>query len=249
MEYSVSRIESSVLWESHCHAEYEMIAVLKGDISIVLEGRAFRLTEGQTAIVPPLCYHTVKSNKNGEYRRVTALFDLEALPEVLRAGFVGKGEKIAIFYFSETELLAKICMSGERAYFEPLLNSLMVRIFYAAAESARIDYINEEDEFLNKIISYIDAHLGEKILLDDLAAHTARSKSSVCHLFTEKMNISPKQYILEKKLAAAMRLIRGGMPAALAAQQVGYENYSNFYRVYKDRFKTSPKDKSEAFGG
>ena len=153
MEYVASRIESSVLWESHCHAEYEMISVLEGDISIVLEGSVFRLTEGQTAIIPPLCYHTVTANKNGEYRRVTALFDLEALPDVLRAGFVGKGERIAIFYFSETELLSKICMSVERAYFAPLADSLMVRIFYAAAESAKIDCIYEEDEFLKKIIS------------------------------------------------------------------------------------------------
>ena len=79
----------------------------------------------------------------------------------------------------------------------------------------------------------------EKILLDDLARHTARSKSSFCHLFEEKMKISPKQYILQKKLALAGKLIDEGVPRTAAAMQVGYENYSNFYRLCKKNLTKS----------
>ena len=118
----------------------------------------------------------------------------------------------------------------------------MTQIFYHIIRAEQADKRGDTDEFLQKIILYIDRHLGEKILLDDLAAYTARSKSSVCHLFEEKMGISPRQYILQKRLALANKLIRDGTPPTLAAIQVGYENYSAFYRVYRKHFQTNPSN-------
>ena len=114
----------------------------------------------------------------------------------------------------------------------------MVQIFYDSLTQAQNPVKIETDEFLQKVLKYIDGHLNEKILLDDLAKHTARSKSSFCHLFEKKMNISPKQYILQKKLAVASKLIDEGVPHTVAAMQVGYENYSNFYRLYNKASKT-----------
>lgn len=113
----------------------------------------------------------------------------------------------------------------------------MIGIFYDALQSPEMPVKVETDEFLQKALCYIDAHLHEKILLDDLALATARSKSSFCHLFEQKMKIAPKQYILQKKLAVASKLIDEGMPHTVAAMQVGYENYSNFYRIYHKSLK------------
>ena len=113
----------------------------------------------------------------------------------------------------------------------------MIEIFYDALTLYDAPAKIETDEFLQKTFEYIDLHLNEKILLDDLAKYTARSKSSFCHLFESKMNISPKQYILQKKLALASKMIDEGVPRTVAAMQVGYENYSNFYRLYLKNIK------------
>ena len=112
----------------------------------------------------------------------------------------------------------------------------MVEIFYDALHSSSASAEIESDDFLRKALRYIDENLHKKILLDDLAKHTSRSKSSFCHLFEEKMKISPKQYILQKKLALASKLMDEGVPRTVAAMQVGYENYSNFYRIYLKHF-------------
>jgi methylphosphotriester-DNA--protein-cysteine methyltransferase len=64
--------------------------------------------------------------------------------------------------------------------------------------------------------------------------------SSVCHLFCEQMKISPKQYILQKKLALAGKLIHDGVPPTIAAIRIGYDNYSDFYRMYVKHFKKMP---------
>ena len=40
-EFIESQIDNNVLWESHCHPQYELIAVFEGDISIMIEGRSY----------------------------------------------------------------------------------------------------------------------------------------------------------------------------------------------------------------
>ena len=245
-EYTESDVDTPILWESHCHAQFEMLAVLEGDVSIMLEGRSYRLTKHQTVVLPPLLYHTVTANKKGEYRRIAVLFDVGAIPPMLRDRFLKRDTRLTIFFFDRLEELKRICCDEHPQFYEPLAESLMIQLLYGAAQAEQTDTDIEADSFLQRIISYIEEHLCEKIRLDDLARHTSRSKSSVCHLFEEKMNVSPKQYILQKKLAFAAKLIRDGTPPTLAAMQVGYENYSNFYRMYRKHFGIVPTRAREA---
>ncbi|MBO5295572.1 MAG: helix-turn-helix transcriptional regulator [Clostridia bacterium] len=238
-EYIESSIDSTVLWENHCHARFEMLAVLEGNISIVLEGRNYRLTEGEGILVPPLAYHTVITNRKGTYRRITAMFDPEAIPSVLRPRLLNR-DTVIISSSPQIRDLKKICKEKESDFYAPLANSLMIQILYNNAQTELTDSEAEEDSFLKKILSYIEEHLCEKIMLDDLARHCSRSKSSVCHLFEEKMKVSTKQYILQKKMAYAAGLIRDGQNPTSVAVQVGYENYSDFYRMYQKHFGTSP---------
>lgn len=244
LRYKESRIDGAegrrVLWERHCHSRYEMISVLEGDVSIMPEGLSYRLTAGETAIIPPLCYHTVTANRSGAYRRVTAHFELSAVPSVLRERFLASSEGIAVFSSDRADRLRAICEAEDPLFYGPLAESLMVELLYECAELAPQSVAPQTDEPLRQILAYIDAHLCERITLDGIAAHTARSKSAVSHLFAERMQISPKQYILQKKLALAVKLIRGGTPPTVAAMQVGYEDYSNFYRIYRKHYGVGP---------
>ena len=245
LEYIESIIQNSVLWENHCHAQYELIAVLEGDISIIIEGKSYLLTEGRNIIVPPLCYHSIRVNESRIYRRITVLFDLSAVPEALRSEFVKKGSDVLIFSSPTVEKLGDICQRKKPLFYAPLAESLMVQLFYDTLMESESNSGSETDEFLQRVVFYIDEHLHEKILLDDLARYTSRSKSSFCHLFEKKLNVSPKQYILQKKLALASKLIADGTPPTVAAMQIGYENYSNFYRLYLKQFGISPTKKSK----
>lgn len=240
IEYKESRNDAPIVWENHCHTQYEMIAVLEGDITVMLEGRSYRLNADHAVIIPPLLYHTVAANQRGIYRRITSLFDTDAIPAILRPHFQQKDAMLHVFSSCEGIELKQLCQMNEPLFYEPLGESLMIQLLYREIRDERVEEEAENDEFLQKIIAYIDLHLSERILLDDLALLTSRSRSSVSHLFEEKMNITPKQYILQKKLALAHKLIDGGMLPTIAAMQVGYDNYSNFYRVYRKMFHSSP---------
>lgn len=243
-EYHEGIIVDPMLWQRHCHAQFEMIAVLEGDISVMLEGTGYRVTENQTVMIPPLLYHTVTVNHSGMYRRVLALFEISAVPQVLREWFLNKKELLAISFSPQLRQLEEICQRENPTFYAPLAESLMVQAFYRDWQAQLSLEAEESDELVQQMIRYVDRHLHEKITLADLASHTARSQSSISHLFAEKMNIPPMQYVMEKKLAYANRLIRSGTPPGVAAMQVGYENYSNFYRLYRKRFHEKPSSGS-----
>ena len=52
--YSEHTVENKILWESHCHARIELIAVLEGSVTLSTEGTRRRLSKGQLLVLPPL---------------------------------------------------------------------------------------------------------------------------------------------------------------------------------------------------
>ena len=231
--YMEDTILKEMLIENHCHSKFEMLAVIKGDISVIIEGKTFKLTSGDAIIVPPLLYHTVSSNKSGGYHRFTVIFDTNAIPAPLKQSFLEKNAINTAFSWHRFDELVKISKAGNDSFYSPLFESFMTELFYSYhEEKSELKRMGSKD-ILENAISYIDEHLFEKILLEDIAKHVACSKSLVSHLFQEKMNISVKQYVIKKKLAMFDILLRSGMSPTDATAKLGYEHYSDFYRIRK----------------
>lgn len=241
--YKSTASKEAILWESHCHPYFEIIAVIEGTVELSSEGKHFSLSSDTVTLIPPLLYHTVTASGKGVYRRVTVLFDAQVLPAPLKKELATVCTDISTF---SSPLSREAGRVWEGEYYAPLRCALLTQILYTAIEHARNRPAqNEIDRTLRDILRYIDEHLEEPIPLAEVAAATARSTSSLCHIFRKKMNISVKQYILEKKLALAAKHIRDGVPPTLAASQIGYVNYSNFYRMYRRRFGTPPSQKEK----
>ena len=156
VRYVESEIESAVLWESHCHAQFEMIAVLEGEIRVLAQGRSYYLTANKAVIVPPLLYHTITADKKGVYRRVTTLFDAAVVPEVLQGHFAEKGAVLTVLDAPEGAELMRLCESEEKGLYLPLAQALLTQLFYRDFSAKGAITGGEIDEFLQKIIAYID---------------------------------------------------------------------------------------------
>lgn len=240
LKYSASDPSVPALLESHCHFRFEIIAVMSGCIDIMIEGQAYRCEKGELAVIPPLTYHSVTASGKSEYKRITALFEGNILPDIIIDRLTASGKSSPIYshpsisYLIE-DLHAAISKSDSEAY-SPLVNAIAIQLIYLCTfdgSSKKAECRIDDDGVLDKAIEYIDLHITEKLSLEDISQALFISRSSLCHIFTQRMNISPKQYIIKKKMAYATMLIENGMPLTHAARAVGYDNYSNFYRMYK----------------
>ena len=233
-------IETALLRENHCHSQFEMIIVLDGNVKVLLDGITYRLTANQAIIIPPLVYHTLTIQQPGMYRRVVVQFDLSAIPTALHRFFPENSIRLSVFscpFFNE---LASICKSNNPDFYKPLADSFMIQAMYESLAEEETNSSIQVDDLLQSVIHYINAHLCERLTLDEIALHAAVSKSTLCHLFYEKMTLSPNQFILQKRLALADKLICNGTAPTVAAVHVGYQNYSNFYRMYQKYYHVSP---------
>lgn len=243
-QYYETRVGSAPLLENHCHTDFELIGVLEGDITLTLEGATYRCASGEVLMVPPLAYHSIATNLHATYRRVTVLFSPAAIPEPIRYELLTQSSSSPLFRQKELPFilsaLARTLSAGSPERYAPLNASLLVQLLYCCAQPGKPARPTQVDRTIQKLTRYIDAHLGEKLSLDEIAGALYLSESTVSHLFREKLHTSVKQYILQKKMALAANLIRDGVPAGEAAKAVGYDNYSNFYRMYKKAFGVSP---------
>ena len=236
IEYIEREITGPVVFGRHCHAQYEMVTLVDGDISILIDGKQYPMSRNQTVIHPPMLYHAILANSPCTYKRVNAFFDLSAVPAPLQESFRQKTSEV-VFFTSESALELKGLCAAETPdyynYYRAQVQSLMTLMFYQFTENdLTLPAPRKTDPVTQEIISYIDRNLDKKITLEDLAAHTFRSQSAIVHCFRKSMGISIKQYILQKKMVLAQQMIQNNVPMSVAAAEIGYDNYSSFYRAY-----------------
>lgn len=105
----------------------------------------------------------------------------------------------------------------------------------------RADY-TKVNPLVYRAAEYIDENLLSLTGVDEVCSKLFVTKSHLYHLFNEYLNISPKKYIMHKKLTFAKREIYLGKKATEVCVKCGFSDYSAFYRAYKKHFGCSPTE-------
>jgi AraC-like DNA-binding protein len=95
---------------------------------------------------------------------------------------------------------------------------------------------------LEQITAYVDAHLTEKLTLKDIFAHCGVSVSTVTQLFQKRATTTFHDFVTQRRLEMAQKLIREGMPLEQVGKEVGYRDHSTFYRAFRQTFGVSPRE-------
>lgn len=90
-------------------------------------------------------------------------------------------------------------------------------------------------------ISFIEAHLSEKLDLDTVANAVCYSKYHLHRIFTGTAGISPHDYIRRRQLTeAAKLLVFSEKPIIQIALTAGYESQQAFTAVFRSMYKQTP---------
>lgn len=99
-----------------------------------------------------------------------------------------------------------------------------------------------QNDLLEQFIQYIDSNYDKKLTLQSVASHFYVSQSTISHLCSEKLQESFYQYVQQRRLSEAQRLITNGAPLEQISSTVGFSNYHSFYRAFKLAYGISPKE-------
>ena len=87
---------------------------------------------------------------------------------------------------------------------------------------------------VDRIAQYVDAHLGETLTLDRLAAVVALSPFHFARAFRASTGLAPHRFVVARRMAAARsRLMRSDASVVDIALGVGFSNISHFRRVFR----------------
>lgn len=98
----------------------------------------------------------------------------------------------------------------------------------------------DSNQIVQLALAYIDDHLDEKISLANITQQVNVCRSTLLQCFRQTIGISPYAYVIHRKLAAAREMISQGVSPIRAAEQVGFGDYSSFYRAFRKEFGMSP---------
>ena len=97
-----------------------------------------------------------------------------------------------------------------------------------------------ENEIIVQVIQYINDHFTETISCEEIAKEFYISRSRLEHLFKDCVGSSLWDYIIFKRLMMVNNLIQQGKSIKDASVSAGFNNYSNFFRLYKKHMNMTP---------
>jgi AraC family transcriptional regulator len=136
------------------------------------------------------------------------------------------------------------CPAG-RLYGEGLATALAVHLLqhYAVCPPQLRSYRGGMPQArLQRVLEYMQAHLDQELSLAALAAVAQMSPYYFSRLFKQSTGLSPHQYILQQRIAWAMRLlVEPQVSVAAIAYRVGFANQAHFTTIFRRWVGTTPR--------
>ncbi|MEG2405072.1 MAG: AraC family transcriptional regulator [Oscillospiraceae bacterium] len=248
----------------HSHIFYEIMLCQGGNVQYILNDKRYRLKRGDVVIIPPCVSHRplFMEELTEPYKRIVLWINASFLDRVTTAwpmedfsfaqgGFILRTEEYGADGFSplfEALLTESENMhSGWQAAISGGVMQLLVHLIRAHSNEA-VSPSAESGSLLDDVMYYIDHNLTQKITLENVARHFFVSRSSISHLFSQKLGISFYHYIIQHRLIAAKSKILDGVPMGDICTECGFADYSSFYRLFKKEYGISPLEYKRVFG-
>lgn len=262
--YDYSRQEHSPSVNIHMHDWYEIYYFISGDVTYYVEGQSYRIKPNDILITNNRELHRPIFESDCPYERAiiqftptyvspfqSADYNLLDFFEKRKLGCYNRlsTEEVFLYKINETfdRLQGYINASApenpiliKTAFIEMLVtfNKIFAQKQHTGAE------LYEYDKKVLEILDYINNHLEEKITLDILENAFFVNKYYLCHIFKKSTGFTVVEYITYKRIMKAKELLMTGMPVIEACHNVGFNDYSNFYKVFRKLTGTTPRNYS-----
>lgn len=245
----------------HAHKNNEIFYFISGRASYLVEGNIYKLVPGSIMIMRSGEFHKIIIEDDIPYERVSLHFDADLSStidqnNILMTPFEKRELGIGNYYSPNDihighiyECLKSMDFSTEDKELKRLaVTSNLFAILYEIkiAFDRRVenqDFHGRPVQSLsNDILSYINANLSSELSLDLLSKRFFISKNHLNRIFKNSTGVTVWEYIKLKRLIMARNSILNGASAIAACHSSGFNDYSAFYRAYKERFGISPKN-------
>ncbi|HWQ58093.1 MAG TPA: AraC family transcriptional regulator [Clostridia bacterium] len=244
----------------HSHAFYQCMVVIGGHLTQMQGGREYHQMRGDIFFTPPGCEHSLFIFDTGtSYYCLSVSADIVAaaqsdLPQAKEdlsgiPPMITPGKRVSEMLghiFAALMLERENTKAGflnEGRYLAAAAWSIAVREACGARQREADDRLNQREMSIKECMLYIDEHFCDENSLDDLSRMSGMSKAAFCSMFQRVTGITAKQYVTEKRIHEAVRLIHfSDLHFSRIADLIGYGDFSTFYRNFMKITGASPTE-------
>lgn len=125
-----------------------------------------------------------------------------------------------------------------------MTNAMLMSKFWAFADTLYthdLRNITPTDMYIEKAVSYIGENIGSDTTVTEVCNYLNISRNYFSAIFTEKMGMSPKRYILKQHMDLALELLkRSDYSIGEIANIVGFDKQSKFTKAFIRYMGVSP---------
>lgn len=244
----------------HFHEFDKLVFLISGTVTYLVEDTACPMNPGDIVLVKHHTIHKAEIDRSVQYDRIIIYLDpgyisRSAPEEDLLDCFDGADRQRRYLLRPEGEARDKIkkllseleaCLDdgdfGAGVMRDALIMQLLVRINRLTPSPGEKGPQAFPDGKMEKVLSYINENLSARLTVEELAEMVYMSRYHFMRIFKAETGSTVHAYIRHKRLMRASQLIREGVPAAKAAAECGFNDYSTFHRAFRDTFNVSPAE-------
>lgn len=243
----------------HYHNFYEILYVLEGEYSSMVENQSYHLHKGDFLLIDQNVMHKYQptEGKNENSKRII-LWVTGAFLKNLSGGELDLTECFRLqdsrawhfpVYYEEMlrGYLLKLAMDGASTGIRRAMDRGYLTLFFAhlnllcgRKESLLSGEYVAEHPLVEQVSAYVEAHMEESITLEQLAECVHVSKYHFLRKFKELTGVTAHAFVMNKRLIRACELLQKGESVTTAWQKAGFGDYSVFLRNFRDAFGISP---------
>lgn len=244
--------------DMHSHAFFEILYCKEGNLQYLLGSSRYQIQSGDLIFIPPGVSHSPLCTEQSSrtYHRYILWLSREFVMRAIREdpGSMPDCKTPILLRTAGTswalleQLFRQACLESETRYSGWQINlccmalQVLVLMHRALTDTVTIPALPETPELSDQLLGYIHAHLGEKISLESAAREFLVSESTIRQAFQKQMGISFYRCVTQCRLIQAKSLIQQGQSMEEVSTEVGFTDYSAFYRAFRQHFGISPTE-------
>ncbi len=246
----------SCLHRNHSHV---LVYLCSGELEINERGKITRLHKGDCAFIrKDYSVQMTKQARNGEqFKAVFLMFTTKFLRDFynkLDKSTIPKEAKrtpTSVYQLPSNRPDIVSLFQSMTPYFDSgiqptdeLLQLKMIEGIYVLLNTDKSLYASIFD-FANPwkidILEFLEQNYKNDLSMEEIANYTGRSLSSFKRDFKQYSELSPRKWLIQRRLEAAHELIwTGGRKVSEICFEVGFKNLSHFSKIYKEAYGVTP---------